>query len=311
MGEESVDSGVDDLEDLTAIVRVAVRNALGRAERDGKQDIWARATLGELELVAGDAAKAHKHYRAAANAPETTYFNLNSMLDQIYLFESLGFRPEAVAGLKQILEQRRSILEKRIGGLKKSGLRFKKVVVASGHMIDRPGRAEERFPPRKEAAVRERIAKQLDLWGIGAGDLAICGGARGADILFAELCVDRGAEVWIFLALPTSEFLEKSVRLPDSNWEQRFFALQDHQNVKVCRQDERLESPPKGVSVFARNNLWMINTARVEVNHPKNLYAVLVWDEKPTGDGPGGTSDFATRIKQLGGHLAIINPTKL
>jgi hypothetical protein len=70
-------------------------------------------------------------------------------------------------------------------------------------------------------------------------------------------------------------------------------------------------SPPKDTSVFSRNNLWMINTARVEANDPKNLYAVLAWDEKPTGDGPGGTSDFAARVKQFGGRLApIINPTK-
>jgi hypothetical protein len=63
--------------------------------------------------------------------------------------------------------------------------------------------------------------------------------------------------------------------------------------------------------VFARNNLWMINTARVEADDPNDLYPILVWHEKPTGDGPGGTSDFATRVKRLGGRLKIINPTTL
>ena len=73
-----------------------------------------------------------------------------------------------------------------------------------------------------------------------------------------------------------------------------------------------MSGAPKGASVFARNNLWMINTARVEADNPKNIYGVMVWDQKPTGDGPGGTSDFAARVKHLGGHLAdIINPTKL
>ena len=221
----------------------------------------------------------------AANAPDNTYFQINSMLEQIYLFESLGFRPEAVGGVKKVLEQRRNILEKRIGGLKKSDPRFRKVVVFSGHMIDKPGRSEERFPPRKENAVRERIAKQLDVWTIGAGDLAICGGARGGDILFAELCADRGAEVWLLLPLPENQLMEESVRLPDSDWEPRFFTLRDQARVKVFMQSERLKSPPKGASVFSRNNLWMINTARVEANDPRNLYALLVWDGKPTGDG--------------------------
>ena len=50
-------------------------------------------------------------------------------------------------------------------------------------------------------------------------------------------------------------------------------------------QPDRLKAPPKGVSVFARNNLWIINTVRVEISDPKNLYALLVWDEAPTGDG--------------------------
>src|SRR5262249_48345966 len=128
----------------------------------------------------------------------------------------------------------------------------------------------------------------------------------------AELCRDRGAEVWLFLARPESEFLEESVRLPESDWEQRFFALRDREGVTVSLQIERLKSPPKGSSVYARNNLWMINTARVEANDPKNLYAVLVWDEQPTGDGSRGTSDFAAGVKHLGGRLApIINPTKL
>jgi tetratricopeptide (TPR) repeat protein len=315
-GDQPVDCKIKDVEDMIGVVRFAAQNALDRVGLDAGDGVWAAATLGELELVAGDAEKARMLYRDAANAPATSYFGVNSMLDQIHLFENLGFRPEAVAGVKKVLELRRKVLEQRIGGLKKSEPRFKRVLVASGHMIDTPDRVEkglgERFPPRKEEAVRAALAHQLDAWKVGANDLAICGAARGADILFAELCAERGAEVWLMLALTEGKFLEKSVRLPQSNWEQRFYDLRAHPSVKTFKQPERLESPPKGTSVYARNNLWMINTARVEADAPENLYALLVWDEKPTGDGAGGTSDFAARIKQLGGHLAdIINPTEL
>src|SRR5262249_17321422 len=107
------------------------------------------------------------------------------------------------------------------------------------------------------------------------------------------------------------EFLQESVQLPDSDWEDRFFALRNRVSVKMFFQPEHPESMPDDVSVFARNNLLMIDTARGESTDPKNLYALLVWDEKATGDGPGGTSDFAERIRQLGGNLAIINPKKL
>jgi hypothetical protein len=311
-GDEPADCKIDDVDTLAAAVRFAAQNALDSAGLDKGQDgVWAAATLGELELVVGNAARARAHYRGAANAPETTYFNVSSMLDQVYLFENLGFQAEGVAAVKTVLEQRRTVLESRIGGLKKSEPRFAKVLIATGHMIDRPDRKSERFPPRKEGIVRDKIATQLEKWGVGARDLAICGGARGADMLFGELAADRGAEVWLFLPLPENQFLEESVRLPDSNWEQRYFALRTRPTVKTFVQQDRLKAPPKGASVFARNNLWMVNTARVEITDFKNLYAVVVWDQKPEGEGPGGTADCAARIKGLGGNIEIINPTKL
>jgi tetratricopeptide (TPR) repeat protein len=311
-GDQPVDCKVNDVADLVAVVRFAAQNALASAGLDAGQDgVWAAATLGELELVVGNAEKARTLYHDAANAPATSYFAVNSMLDQIYLFENLGFRPDAVAAVKKVLEQRRGILEKKIGGLKKSEPRFGKVVVESGHMIDRPGRPEERFPPRKEGIVRDRIVGKLAEWKVGAGDLALCGAARGGDMLFAELCAERGAEVWLLLALEENAFLEESVRLPDTDWEGRYFDLRSRPNVKTFLQADRLKAAPKGTSVFARNNLWMLNTARVEVDDPRHLYALLVWDEQPTGDGPGGTSDCAARVKQLGGRIAVVNPTKL
>jgi tetratricopeptide (TPR) repeat protein len=312
-GERPVDCKVKDVDDMTSVVRFAAQNALECAGADASQDgVWAAATLGELELVAGDAERARSLYRDAAGSPATTYFNVNSMLGQINLLEGLGFRPEAVGAVRTALELRRKVLEQRVGGLKKSLPRFKRVIVASGHMIDKPGRPEERFPPRKEGAVRDQLARQLELWTVGAGDLAVCGGARGADLMFAELCAGRGAEVWLMLALPQAEFLEESVRLQGGDWEERYFNLLELDNVKVHLQSERLKSPPKGASVYARANLWMLNTARVEADDPKRLYALLVWDEKPTGDGAGGTSDFAERVRRLGGRLApVINPTRL
>ena len=113
------------------------------------------------------------------------------------------------------------------------------------------------------------------------------------------------------LPLPENEFLEESVRLSDTNWEERYFDLSRRDGVKTFSQPDRLKAPPKGASAYTRNNLWIINTARVEISDPKNLYALLVWDEKPSGDGPGGTADCAVRIKQLGGRTRIVNPTKL
>jgi hypothetical protein len=62
------------------------------------------------------------------------------------------------------------------------GSQFCRVVVGSGHMIDQCDRPVPRFPRHKEAIVQWQIAQQLGTWGIGPGDLAICGGAQGADL---------------------------------------------------------------------------------------------------------------------------------
>jgi hypothetical protein len=304
--DQPSDSNVKDLDDVIAVVRFGAQNTLARERTAGTrgEGVWAEATLGELELVSGNVERARIFYRDAATRPDTTPFNVASMLDQVEMLESLGFRPDAVSAVKQVLEPR--------ARTKTSRPPFKRVIVCSGHMIDEPGREKERFPARKEGAVKAKIIDQLTKWNVAAGDLAICGGARGADILFGEICADRGAEVWLFIALEEAEFLRESVRLDGSDWDDRFYNLRDRPNVKTFFQPDRLKSPPRGVSPFARTNLWIINTARVEASLPRNLYALLVWDEKATGDGPGGTSDFADRVDRFGGRLApIINPTKL
>lgn len=70
-------------------------------------------------------------------------------------------------------------------------------------------------------------------------------------------------------------------------------------------------SPPKDISPFAAANIKMVNTGIAEASSPGDLYAILIWDEQPVGDGPGGTADFAARTKEAGGHVAIINPLEL
>lgn len=189
---------------------------------------------------------------------------------------------------------------------------FNKVVVSSGHMIDRPNRKKPRFPPRKESIVAQHIESQLQTWSIGAKDLAICGGACGGDILFAEACTKLGATVRLYIPLPETEFLTRSVRIENTNtnWEERYLKLSNHPQVSKYYQQDYQGELPEDISVFARNNLWIIDTA-TQIASSGNLFALLVWDEKPTGDAPGGTSDFAHKIQERGGHIAIINPTKL
>ena len=186
---------------------------------------------------------------------------------------------------------------------------FRKVIVSSGHLTDQPDRAQPRFPESKVNLARDRVAARLDNWRIGSGDLAICGGARGSDILFADLCADRGTEVWLFISLQEKAFIEQSVRLPGTNWERRWFDLRKRPGVKTFWLHQ--QAFPMDQSPFATANTWMINTWKTEAPDPDHRYAVVVWDERDTGDGSGGTAHFVGGLKKAGGHLAIINPTTL
>jgi hypothetical protein len=175
-------------------------------------------------------------------------------------------------------------------------------------MIDAPGRKEARFPAAKEGLVRRRIAARLSDWSAGERDVGICGGACGADILFAEACLERGARVMLLIPLPEDQFLAKSVGFADSDWEERYRALRARCETRF--QHEALGTAANGENVFERNNLWCLEVARSLVP-PARIHALLVWDGKPGGDGPGGTSDFAARVERGGGSVSVINPTRV
>jgi hypothetical protein len=180
-------------------------------------------------------------------------------------------------------------------------------VVISGHMVDSPGRTPPRFPPEAEEPVRQAMERVLTGWAIAERDLAITGGARGADIIGAELCLALGATVWLLVPLPEPEFLERSVRLPGSDWVERFQALKDRCEVRY--QQDELGPPPPGQSPFARNNQWCLDTGRAVVGDER-LFGLAVWDEQST-DRVGGAADFVARAAERGIRIEIVNPMAL
>ena len=181
---------------------------------------------------------------------------------------------------------------------------FEHGVVVSGHMIDSPGRMPSRFPASAERPVRQAMERILAARNIGRQDLAITAGARGADIMGAELCLARGAAVWLLLPLPEPEFLERSVRLPSSDWVERFRALTRRCVVRY-QQDELGPAAP-GENPFARNNTWCLGEGRAAVGDER-LFGLVVWDERPV-NREGGAADFVAQANQSGVPIEIVNP---
>ena len=159
------------------------------------------------------------------------------------------------------------------------------VVVVSGHMVDAPDRPEPRFPSEQVPRVTRAVEAALAGWGVGPGTTLVTGGARGADIVAAEAARERGARLRLVLALDADEFVSRSVALPGTDWEQRFYALLTQADVEVV-------GGPDDEDVFARTNDRIIEVVREIDERP---YAVIVWDGEE-GDGPGGTRDFVARL---------------
>jgi hypothetical protein len=173
------------------------------------------------------------------------------------------------------------------------------VVVVSGHMVDRPGRPQPRFPPEQVPRVEAEVRDQFARWHVGPGTTLITGGARGADIIAAETALDCGASVRLVLAHEPDEFVADSVALPGTDWEERFRALLVRSEVEVVGGSDE--------DVYARTNARIIERARAIDTQPD---ALIVWNGEE-GDAQGGTSDFVSSLGDGSGgeHVVVIDPT--
>ncbi|MGA8583963.1 MAG: hypothetical protein WB715_09020 [Roseiarcus sp.] len=182
----------------------------------------------------------------------------------------------------------------------------RKAVLFSGHMIDAPGRKKPRFPPDKEPVAARAIASALADLDIGPGDLSICGGACGGDLLFAEAALARGARLELYIPFEEPTFLEKSVDFAGGDWRARFFAAKARGVLHVAPRE--LGPPQEGEDPYERNNRWMMDAAlrfgadRVDF--------VCLWNGEG-GDGPGGTKHMMEEVRSKGGRTTWLDTTKL
>jgi hypothetical protein len=184
-------------------------------------------------------------------------------------------------------------------------------------MIDNPavrGEGKEkpaRFPSAKIDAAAARIREALHEVGAGAGDLGLCGGASGGDLLFAEACLELGMRVELRLARPENEFLAESVTFadPDRRWERSFAPVKENPSTTVLIMPQELGPAPQGVSVHDRCNRWILYTAPCQGLLKASF--ITLWNGEP-GDGPGGTQNMVELVRKLTGRQPIIiDPAKL
>jgi hypothetical protein len=180
------------------------------------------------------------------------------------------------------------------------------VVLFSGHMIDAPGREKPRFPPDREPIAAAAIAAALADLGLGPNDLAICGGACGGDLLFAEAARARGARLELYIPFEEPTFLEKSVDFAGGDWRGRYFAAKASATLHVAPRE--LGPTQEGEDPYERNNRWMLGAALPFGADKVNF--VYLWNGEG-GDGPGGTKHMMEEVRSKGGRTVWLDTTKL
>lgn len=284
-------------------VRWAVNCALEKEKRTREnEDFYARATLAELEVLTSDASIVEKAYKHAAAAGECSWFALNSSRQQLLILRDLGFRPAEVASGLKVLDRALDKLERKELSLPR------KVFLFSGHMIDAADRAEPRFPPACEAIARQAIAAKLDALGAGAEDLALCSGACGGDLLFAECCLERRLKLELRLPFDVPLFIEESVAFAGESWRDRFFKVCQHPNTTLYIMTGELGATPRNLNPYERTNLWQLYTA-LSFGFDK-VHFMCLWNRRG-GDGPGGTQHMHDAVKKRSGHVYVLDTNVL
>lgn len=184
----------------------------------------------------------------------------------------------------------------------------RRVFLFSGHMIDAPDRPEPRFPPDKEPIAAAAIAAKLDELGAGPGDLALCSGACGGDILFAEACLARGVQVEIRIPFNIPEFLNRSVTFAGEQWRSRFCAVINTPLVTLLVLPDELGPCPPDENPYVRTNLWLIHTA-LALGEEK-VHFICLWNRQG-GDGPGGTEHLYEEVNKRTGQVHVLDTNKL
>jgi hypothetical protein len=173
-------------------------------------------------------------------------------------------------------------------------------------MIDAPDRKTPRFPASQAPAAAASIAEALARIGATADDLAICGGACGGDLLFAEACLSRDMRLEIYLPFEEPSFLATSVDFAGGHWHELYLAVKSRAALHVM--PDELGPLPDGDNAYERNNQWML--ARAARFGGDKIAFICLWDGQG-GDGPGGARHLMNEARRKTTRIHWLDTTKL
>lgn len=286
---------------------------------DERADYWTLVSFADLKtLTAKNVSEVVRAYRKALTASRRNTFYLQSPLSQLEMLKSLEMRTEFVeAGIRVIKEEMRRMRKdegdeedkKKTEQVHRDGYVF----LFTGYMISNAKKKENHFPPEKENDIRKAITSVLDKHHAGPDDLAVTTGMdAGSEIIFVELCAERGIPVRAYFPFSEAPYVRDFVSPGGEQWVERFYKMRNHPIVDEFYQPEQVGAVKEGDNVHERNNRWALYSALVRGIDKVRLIAV--WDGKNES-----SKDLDARLvkhmvdlmRDTGGMVEHINPYKL
>jgi hypothetical protein len=286
----------------------------GQRPRNSEQLMWAAISRADHAFLVGQrpAAVAARYREALHDAPD---FGRDAARSQLALYRRLGLRTEFADAALAAIDQVPANPSDSSAAAVKSPAPPDRVLLFTGHMIDKDGRQQPRFPRTAAAEaearrmIRDSIANERQLE--SGRIVGVAGGACGGDILFHEVCAESGIETRLLLALPQGKFSAASVQHGGAAWVERFNQLCARVPPKVLAQTDELPvwlRSKTDYGVWSRNSLWMLfNALALDA---KSLTLIALWNGG-AADGPGGTRDLVKLVQDQGDKVAILPAERL
>jgi hypothetical protein len=176
-------------------------------------------------------------------------------------------------------------------------------------MIDAPNRTSERFPDDMEDLAKAAIEKALDAFGAQEGDLALCEGACGGDLLFARAALDLKLQLELRLPFDEPTFLQRSVIFAGPKWRTRYFDVKAQIGPsRVLIMPVELGPTPANRNDYERANLWQLYSALAW--GPQNVRVIALWNREKSSK-LGGTDHMIEVVEKRSGQYEIIDTRDL
>lgn len=242
-----------------------------------------------VAVLADPLVAAPTNYYAAATAVEALLLLDRAGEAAVAMERALAMPAEAAmraSTLRQILMLADALPDPAGARLLATSLRPPPVLYFAGNLFHPDAAAEERMRAEIDAALAE--------WGITGGYGAL---AAGADLLFAEALIARGAELNVVLPFARDDFVATSVAPFGTGWVARFDACMARAASVHYASDTGYAGDP---GQFAYGNDFAMGLACLRASHLcTEALHIALWDGAPAR-GAGGTAETIARWRASG-----------